>query len=148
MARYLVCLVAASGGNPANYVLNTIEWDGVTPFALPAGTSVIADTANLYEPGDTYGEPPARTLVTTPAVPLKDQATAALASARTSVYNEYGILNAPTPDAWVTYLKALMAISSGTDTTSTTLPTQPTDVTTASTTASTTGSSTTGTGAG
>lgn len=65
--------------------------------------------------------------VPTPAaIPLKTQAATALTAARTHVYNNYGILNEDTPDAWVTYLKALMAISNGTDTTSTTLPTAPT----------------------
>ena len=56
---------------------------------------------------------------------LVDMATAALSSARTYVYNNYGILNEATPDVWVTYLKALMAIVSGADTTSTALPTEP-----------------------
>lgn len=59
-------------------------------------------------------------------IPLKTQAETALTSARTYVYNNYGILNEATPDTWVTYLKALMAIANGTDTTSTTLPTEPT----------------------
>lgn len=58
---------------------------------------------------------------------LKDQATSALSFARTTVYNNYGILNEDTPEDWVTYIKALMLISNGKDTTSTTLPTQPTD---------------------
>lgn len=60
-------------------------------------------------------------------ISLKEQATSALASARTYVYNNYGILNEATPDDWVTYIKALMAISNGTDATSTTLPTQPSE---------------------
>lgn len=49
----------------------------------------------------------------------------ALAIARQTVWDEYGSINDPTPDAWVTYLKALMAIVNGTDTTITTLPTAP-----------------------
>lgn len=60
-------------------------------------------------------------------ITLSTQAETALASARTYVYNNYGILNEATPDNWVTYIKALMAISNGTDTTSTVLPTQPTN---------------------
>lgn len=60
-------------------------------------------------------------------ITLSTQADTALASARTYVYNNYGILNEATPDDWVTYIKALMAISNGTDTTSTILPTQPAD---------------------
>jgi hypothetical protein len=58
-------------------------------------------------------------------IPLKDQAATALAAARTYVNNTYTMLNEATPDAWVTYLKALMAIASGADTTSTALPTEP-----------------------
>lgn len=60
-----------------------------------------------------------------PVIPLKTQASTALSTARTYVYNNYGILNEDTPDDWVTYIKALMAISNGTDTASTTLPTAP-----------------------
>ncbi|MFT8890819.1 MAG: hypothetical protein ABF888_03160 [Acetobacter papayae] len=56
---------------------------------------------------------------------LAEQATTALTTARTYVYNNYGILNEATPDTWTTYLKALMAIASGTDTTSTALPAEP-----------------------
>ena len=63
---------------------------------------------------------------TAPVIPLKTQATSALSTARTYVYNNYGILNEATPDAWVAYLKALMAIANGTDTTSTALPSAPT----------------------
>lgn len=59
-------------------------------------------------------------------VPLKTKAQIALAKARTYVSNNYMMLNEPTPDDWVAYLKALMAIANGTDTTSTALPTAPT----------------------
>ncbi|MFT9360753.1 hypothetical protein [Acetobacter okinawensis] len=76
---------------------------------------------------------------------LAVQASSALAAARTEVYNSYGILNEATPDAWVTYLKALMAIANGTDTTSTALPTQPTDVTTTTDTTATSTDTTTAT---
>ncbi|MCP1270576.1 hypothetical protein [Acetobacter cerevisiae] len=58
-------------------------------------------------------------------IPLKTQAEPALSSARTYVTNTYTMLNEATPDAWVTYLKALMAIANGTDTTSTVLPAAP-----------------------
>ncbi|GAB6854157.1 hypothetical protein [Asaia astilbis] len=61
-----------------------------------------------------------------PPPTLQEQALTALISARDYVYNNYGILNEPTPDAWVSYLKALMAIANGSDTTSTTLPQAPT----------------------
>lgn len=59
-------------------------------------------------------------------VNIKVLAASALSTARTYVYNNYGILNEDTPTDWVTYLKSLMAISNGTDTTSTALPTAPT----------------------
>ncbi|MCP1202748.1 hypothetical protein [Acetobacter oryzoeni] len=59
-------------------------------------------------------------------IPLKTRAATALASARTYVNNNYTILNEPTPDAWVAYLKALMSIANGSDTTSTALPVAPT----------------------
>lgn len=61
-----------------------------------------------------------------PTAPLTTQASYALSSARTYVQNNYTILNEATPDEWVAYLKALMAIANGTDTTSTALPSAPT----------------------
>lgn len=66
---------------------------------------------------------------TPPAVviPLKEQASTALQQARMAIYNNYGILGEPTPAAWITYLRALMAIANGTDTTSTALPAAPSD---------------------
>lgn len=57
---------------------------------------------------------------------LAQDAALALPGARQYVYDNYSILNESTPDAWVSYLKALMAISKGTDTTSTSLPEAPT----------------------
>lgn len=60
-----------------------------------------------------------------PDIPLPTQAAAELKNARVTVWNEYGALNEPTPDTWVAYLKALMAIANGTDTTSTALPAAP-----------------------
>lgn len=60
---------------------------------------------------------------------LAERAATALASARTYVSNNYTMLNEATPDTWVTYLKALMAIINGTDTTSTALPASPLDST-------------------
>ncbi|MUG04156.1 hypothetical protein GM556_01165 [Bombella sp. ESL0378] len=66
---------------------------------------------------------------TPPPPPLKAQATSALQAARQIVYNNYGIIGEPTPDNWVAYIKALMAIVNGTDTTSKTLPTAPSEPT-------------------
>lgn len=94
---------------------------------IPAGA--VECTQEQYEGcGSAYTlENGAVVAYTPPAlvIPLKDQAATALASARTYVNNTYTMLNEATPDAWVTYLKALMAIANGTDTTSTALPTAP-----------------------
>lgn len=79
------------------------------------------------------------------AVPLTTQAATALATARTYVYNNYGIFNEDTPAAWITYIKALMAIINGTDTTSTALPASPLDSTAYTLTGATTGTAGTAT---
>lgn len=63
----------------------------------------------------------------TPVIPLKDRASTALQQARKTVYNNYSIIGFPTPAAWVTYLRALMAIEDGTDTASVSLPIPPSD---------------------
>ena len=66
----------------------------------------------------------------TPAVTpqtLAQQATTVLATQKTYVTNTYLVYGETVPDAWTTYLKALRAISDGTDTTSTVLPTSPLD---------------------
>ena len=88
------------------------DWNNDDTFHLPVGRGVLNGKIIDYTP------PP------TP-VPLKTQVQSALAIARQTVWDEYGSINEPTPDAWVTYLKALMAIANGKDTTSTTLPTAP-----------------------
>ncbi|GAA3676719.1 hypothetical protein [Acetobacter lovaniensis] len=111
-------------------------WIFSSTDGLPAASTLFAMTADQWaaKGGNTGTKSMAvenGQLVdyTPPVVPisLATQASTALASARTYIYNNYGILNEVTPDAWVTYIKALMAISDGTDTTSTVLPTQPTD---------------------
>lgn len=89
------------------------DWNNIDTFRLPIGRGVLNGKIIDYTP------PPA-------PVPLKTQAQSALATARQTVWDEYGSINEKTPDNWVTYLKALMAIVNGTDTTSTTLPTAPT----------------------
>lgn len=61
----------------------------------------------------------------TPKQNLAAQAYSALNAAREHVSNNYTILNEPTPDNWVVYLKALMVIANGTDTISTKLPDRP-----------------------
>lgn len=91
--------------------VSATDWDSTT-FCLPNGKGVKDGAIIDYEP-------PA------PAVPMATQAASALTTARTYVNNNYTMLNEATPDAWVTYLKALMAIANGTDTTSTALPASP-----------------------
>lgn len=61
----------------------------------------------------------------TPEISLSERAGFVLTTARTYVSNNYTMLNEATPDVWVVYLKALMAIANGSDTTSTTLPAEP-----------------------
>lgn len=91
--------------------LSAEDWND-TAFRLPSGKGVQGGKIIDYTPA--------------PApLPLPQQATNALSEARTYVNNTYTILNEATPDSWVTYLKALMAIADGTDTTSTALPTAP-----------------------
>lgn len=89
------------------------DWNNTTTFRLPFGRGVHSGAIVDYTPPVT-------------PIPLATQASTALTEARQMVWNEYGSLNEATPDAWVTYLKALMAIANGTDTTSTSLPTAPT----------------------
>ncbi|MFT8644546.1 tail fiber assembly protein [Gluconacetobacter sp.] len=59
------------------------------------------------------------------AIPLVRLAQQALASARATLWADYGSLGAAVPAEWVTYQRALLAIVSGTDTTSTALPSAP-----------------------
>ncbi|GBR25522.1 hypothetical protein [Komagataeibacter nataicola] len=136
MARYLICLSAASGDKPANYVVNTIEWDGKAAFTLPASTVLIEDADSIYQPGDTYGVTPARSVPVNPAatVPLATQAQNALTAAASATWQAYGMYGQTTPTDVVTYLNALKAIAAGTDTTSTALPVAPADLSGATTT--------------
>lgn len=109
-------------------------WDMGNLSDVPDASSMIAisesdwnDTINFHRPTGrgvqngkiiNYNPPPT-------ALPLVTQAENALSVARQTMWNEYGSINEATPDPWVTYLKALMAIVSGSDTTSTVLPTAP-----------------------
>lgn len=95
---------------------------------LPISASDWANTTTFHIP--TRGVQDGKIIDYTPPaapVPLATQAQSALASARQTVWDEYGSLNETTPDNWVTYLKALMAIANGTDTTSQALPVHPAD---------------------
>ena len=109
-------------------------WAFSSPPTVPAIGDLYAITASEYADRQTnyreqYYDTATRKLAdyVAPVVvaTLADQATAALSTARTYVSNNYTMLNETTPDAWVTYLKALMAIANGTDTTSTALPSAP-----------------------
>lgn len=66
-------------------------------------------------------------LLQPPEVPLATQAQNALNNVTINLYQEYGVLNQPTPTVWVDYITKLQNIANGTDTTSTTLPTPPTE---------------------
>ncbi|GAN69274.1 hypothetical protein [Acetobacter orleanensis] len=88
------------------------DWADTTRFRLPTGRGV--QDGNIVD----Y-LPPLRPLS------LSAQAKTALIAARQTVWAEYGVLNDPTPEAWVTYLKALRALADGQDTSSTTLPEAP-----------------------
>lgn len=92
--------------------VSAADWANTTSFRLPSGRGVLNGKIIDY---------------TAPVlpVPLATQAQNALVEARQTVWGNYGALNEPTPEAWVTYLKALRAIAEGEDTTSTTLPEAP-----------------------
>lgn len=119
---------ATLGGYP------TVGWVDVSMFSaapswLPSASDMIALTQAEWDARQLVNQVVINGVVSTytaPAPTLEEKATSAIASARAYIYNNYGILNEPTPDAWVTYLNALMAIASVTDTTSTALPTAPT----------------------
>ncbi len=114
----------------------TVGWVDVSMFSespswLPPASGMIPLSQEEWDARQLVNQVVINGVVSTytppvPVIPLKDQAATALASARTYVNNTYTMLNEATPDAWVAYLKALMAIASGTDTTSTALPTAPT----------------------
>ena len=109
-------------------------WGFSSPPVTPAISALYSITASEYEDRqanyreqyyDTATGKLADYVPPVVVLTLAAQATAALSTARTTVYNNYGILNEATPDVWVAYLKALMAIANGTDTTSTALPSAP-----------------------
>ncbi|MBO1326038.1 hypothetical protein K2X14_10270 [Acetobacter sp. TBRC 12305] len=103
--------IANAPAASAMIAVSATDW-GNTAFRVSPGKGVQNGAIIDYTP------PPA-------PIPLATQAATALAAARTYVTNTYTMLNEATPDAWVTYLKALMAIAGGTDTTSTALPAAP-----------------------
>ncbi|BCZ75790.1 hypothetical protein [Acetobacter phage phiAO1] len=92
--------------------LSAADWANTISFRLPSGRGVL--NGKIID----YTAP-------VPPVPLATQAQNALVVARQAVWGNYGALNEPTPEAWVTYLKALRAIAEGQDSTSTTLPEAP-----------------------
>lgn len=59
--------------------------------------------------------------------PLSAQAQRALNNTGSYLYQNYGMLNEPTPPDWVAYIKKLQDITNGKDTISTTLPKPPED---------------------
>ncbi|GAB6854473.1 hypothetical protein JCM15831A_14970 [Asaia astilbis] len=118
---------------PSDVVAVTDEQHSLLFLALKNGAAIIPDSngsPSAVSNGG-YGSLIDLSTVTEdsnyiPAPTLAKQASDELSSARGYVYNNYGILNEATPDAWVSYLKSLMAIANGSDTTSTALPKAPT----------------------
>lgn len=117
---------------PPDVVPVTDEQHSLLFLALKNGAAIIpaSDGSPSAVSNGGYGSPIDLSTVTAesnyiPAPTLATQASDELSSARGYVYNNYGILNEATPDAWVSYLKSLMAIANGTDTTSTSLPASP-----------------------
>ncbi|WP_075594809.1 hypothetical protein [Novacetimonas hansenii] len=51
---YAVYLAVASGTKSAGYVVDNVEWDGVSPWTPPTGTATIADPDRKYPIGSTY----------------------------------------------------------------------------------------------
>lgn len=88
--------------------------DGMPEAISEFGNGIVIDLATVTEDSSFV-----------PSVTLANQATYALSKARNYVNNYYTMLNEATPDDWVTYLKALMAIEKGSDTASTKLPEPP-----------------------
>jgi len=60
-----------------------------------------------------------------PVQTLQSKAQSELAMQQALVMRTYTVFGDATPDAWITYLKALRAIANGSDTTSTALPDRP-----------------------
>lgn len=133
-----------SAGYPAQYyarsntdvIINgfpAVAWVDVSlysaaPSWLPVASDMIAMTAAEWEArpvGVQCYIDSGKWVTYSPAVTLVQKAQSALATARAYVNQNYLMLSATIPDAWVTYQKALIAIANGTDTTSTTLPTAP-----------------------
>jgi hypothetical protein len=106
------------------------SWDMTSLAAVPAATAMVAlspaqwaDPALRMASGKGVQGGAIVDCIQTDTLPV--QAQAALNAARAYVQNTYLILNEATPDAWVAYIKALMAIANGTDTAATALPVQP-----------------------
>ena len=51
---YAVYLTAATSAHPGGYVVDNVEWDGVSPWTPPTGTATIADPDRKYPIGSTY----------------------------------------------------------------------------------------------
>ncbi len=106
------------------------SWDMTSLTAVPAATAMVAlspaqwaDPALRMASGKGVQGGAIVECIQTDTLPV--QAQAALNAARAYVQNTYLILNEATPDAWVAYIKALMAIANGSDTAATALPAQP-----------------------
>jgi hypothetical protein len=106
------------------------SWDMTSLAAVPAATAMVAlspaqwaDPALRMASGKGVQGGAIVDCIQTDTLPVRAQA--ALNAARAYVQNTYLIINEATPDAWVAYIKALMAIANGSDTAATALPVQP-----------------------
>lgn len=95
--------------------------NGATLSADASGNPVIKDGAgNVIAPASVTDTASYAAVQT-----LQSKAASELARQQAAVMRTYTVFGDATPDAWITYLKALRAISDGSDTTSTTLPSAP-----------------------
>lgn len=95
--------------------------NGATLSADEGGNPVIKDgSGNVIAPNSVTEESDYA-----PVQTLQSKAQSELAMQQAAVMRTYTVFGDATPDAWVTYLKALRSISNGSDTTSTSLPSAP-----------------------
>ncbi|MFC0509738.1 hypothetical protein [Asaia spathodeae] len=95
--------------------------NGATLSADATGNPVIKDgSGNVIAPASVKAD-----TSYAPVQTLQSKAQDELSAQQTLVMRNYTVFGDATPDAWITYLKALRAIADGSDTTSTALPSAP-----------------------
>ncbi|WP_395371475.1 hypothetical protein [Komagataeibacter diospyri] len=143
-------LVGISSAVPTDAIDVTAADYAALMAAQAKGATIRADANGAPEAVAGNGAVIDLTTVTTtatftyaPPITLQQQAATAFSAASDLMWDEYGCLGETPPTEWTTYLKALRAIASGTDTTSTALPPAPTDNTSGTTASTTTQTATT-----